>query len=222
MMTKAKQLERLFAQWKKEVPLFRTEHFYTDGIIDEKTFEQNPAGKKVLFIAKEPNAGKWDQAGTRSFLDEWNREPPPSYPFAQRLSEWAYGIIHDFPPYESIEEKLSYLKRIAFMNVKKSGGGAFTDNKEMYRVVKPQCVFILREVDIIQPDIIVAGISFAESLIEDIFGKVEFISSGYNVQIGRYKNAKVINFYHPSGRNVPAAMYCLLQQVVQSEAFRGL
>lgn len=221
-MTKTDQLNRLFTRWKKEVPLFQTEHFYTDGIINEKAFEQNPAGKKILFIAKEPNAGKWDQDGSRSFLDEWNGEQPPAYPFAQRLSEWAFGIIHDFPPYESIENKLSYLKRIAFMNVKKSGGGAFTDNKEMYRIVKPQCPFILKEVDIIQPDIIVAGISFADDLIEDIFGKVEFVSSGYNVGIGRYKAAKVINFYHPSGRNVAAAMYCLLQQVVQSKAFREL
>lgn len=221
-MTKTRKLNRLFVQWKKEVPLFQTEHFYTDGIIDEKSFEQNPVGKKILFIAKEPNAGSWDEASSRSFLDEWNREPPPTYSFAQRISEWAYGIIHDFPPYESLENKLSYLKRIAFMNVKKSSGGAFTDNKEMYRIVKPQCAFILKQVDIIQPDIIVAGISFAEHLIEDIFGKVDFIPSGYNVRIGRYKNAKVINFYHPSGRNVPVAMYCLLQQVVQSKAFREL
>lgn len=222
MATQTAQLNRLFTQWKKEVDLFKTEPFYTDGIINENGFRQNPAGKKILFMAKEPNAGKWDEAGSKSFIDEWNSEPPPAYPFAQRLSEWAYGIIHDFPPYESIENKLSYLKRIAFMNVKKSGGGAFTDNKEMYRIVKPQCHFILKEVDIIQPDIIVAGISFAEDLIEDIFGNVTFRSSGYNVKIGKYKDAKIINFYHPSGRNVPAAMYCLLQQVVQSEAFRQL
>ena len=108
------------------------------------------------------------------------------------------------------------------MNVKKSGGGGFTDNKEMYRIVKPQCAFILKEANIIQPDIIVACLSFAEGLMEDIFGKVNFINSGYNVKIGRYNDSRIINFYHPSSRNVPVAMYSLLQNVVRSEAFQRL
>ena len=223
MTTKTQQLNQLFGQWKKEVPLFKTEPFYADGIINEAAFNQNPKGKKILFLAKEPNATGHDKTGDKSFVDEWNKEPLQTNTFVQRLSEWAYGIIHDFPPYESIgSNKLSYVQKIAFMNVKKSGGGAYTDNKAMYCIVQPQCPFILEEVNIIQPDIIVACISFAGHLIVDIFGKVQFISSGYNVQIGRYNNAKIINFYHPSGRNVPSAMYCLLQNVVQSKAFRKL
>lgn len=171
-----------------------------------------------MFIAKEPNVTGHD----KNFVKEWNSEPLPTHTSAQRLSEWAYGIIHDFSAYESVGNQLSYLRKIAFMNVKKSGGCAFTDNKAMYRIVQPQCPFILEEVNIIQPDIIVACISFAGHLIEDIFGKVDFISSGYNVQIGRYNEAKIINFHHPSGRNVPSAMYCLLQNVVQSKAFGEL
>lgn len=108
------------------------------------------------------------------------------------------------------------------MNVKKSGGGSFTDLDELYAIVKPQCNFILKEIGIINPDIIVACISFAEHLIEDIFGKVAFKNSGYNVTVGRYNNSRIINFYHPSSRNVPAAMYSLLQNVVQSEVFKHL
>ncbi len=221
-MTKTQQLNRLFVKWKKEVALFKAEPFYADGIINETVFNQNPEGKKILFIAKEPNATNHEKTGDKSFVTDWNADPPPAYPFAQRISEWAYGIIHNFPPYESIEDKLSYLKKIAFMNVKKSGGGAFTDNKEMYRIVKPQCEFILQEVNIIAPDIIVACLSFAENLMEDIFGKVKFVNSGYNVKIGKYSNSKIISFYHPSGRNVAAAMYCLLQNIMQSKAFQQL
>ena len=108
------------------------------------------------------------------------------------------------------------------MNVKKSGGGSFTDLNEMYAIVKPQCKFILKEVNIISPDIIVACISFAGHLIEDIFGKVDFKNSGYNVSVGRYNNSRIINFYHPSSRNVAAAMYSLLQNVVQSDVFKNL
>lgn len=92
----------------------------------------------------------------------------------------------------------------------------------MYRIVKPQCRFILKEVNIIEPDIIVTCLSFAGELIEDIFGKVQFINSGYNVKIGRYKNSRIINFYNPSSRNVPVAMYSLLQNVVRSEKFQKL
>ena len=221
-MTKTQQLDKLFSKWKKEVELFRDEPFYADGIINEELYNHNPKGKKILFIAKEPNATGHDKKEDRSFVKEWDIEEPPTYPFAQRLAEWAYGILNDFPPYEGMENKMQCLRRLAFMNVKKSGGGAFTDNKEMYRIVKPQCHLILEEVNIIQPDIIVACISFAEHLIEDIFGKVQFVSSGYSVKIGRYDNSKVINFYHPSARNIPSAMYSLLQNVIQSEAFREL
>lgn len=219
-MTKTEQLQKLFAGWKKEIDLFSSEAFFEDGIINEDLWQANKPGKKVLFIAKEPNAK--DRKGGGSFVEEWDVETPPTYNFAHRLSEWAYGIMNDFPPYEQIENKLSYLRQIAFMNVKKSGGGGFTDNKEMYRIVKPQCPFIIREVNIIEADIIVACLSFAEGLLEDIFGKVQFISSGYNVKIGRYNNSRIINFYHPSSRNVPVAMYSLLQNVVQSEAFQNL
>ena len=219
-MTKTQHLQKLFSKWKNEVDLFQSEAFFEDGIINEELYEENEPGKKLLFIAKEPN--EKDKKGGGSFTEEWNVEAPPTYNFAQRLSEWAYGIINDFPPYESIENKLSYLRRIAFMNVKKSGGGGFTDNKEMYRIVKPQCPFILKEINIIEPDIIVACLSFAEGLMEDIFGKVQFINSGYNVKIGRYNNSRIINFYHPSSRNVPVAMYSLLQNVVRSEAFQKI
>lgn len=221
-MQKTKQLNKLFAQWKKEVDLFKREAFYADGIINEASFNQNPPGKKILFIAKEPNAGNYNDNQEKNFVKAWGGSNPPTYNFAQRIAEWTYGIIHDFPEYENINNKLTYLRKIAFMNVKKSGGGSFTDLKEMYTIVKPQCKFILKQIDIIEPDIIIACISFAGNLIEDIFSKVDFEKSGYNVAVGRYNNSRIINFYHPSSRNVPAAMYSLLQNVVQSEIFRKL
>ncbi len=222
-MTKTQQLFHLFDEWKHE-PHFKENDFHEDGIINEELFEQNPVGKKILFIAKEPNAKGKKPTDNRSFVEEWNsKDDPPTYKVAQRIAEWTCCIMNDFPPYEQLENKLSYLRKIAFMNVKKSGGGSITDNRKMYKIVKPQCKFILKEVNIIEPDIIVASLSFAEPLIKDIFGKVTFINSGYNdIKIGKYNKSKIISFYHPSSRKAPVDMYNLLQNVVRLDAFQHL
>ena len=99
-MTKTQQLHKLFTQWKQEIEHFQTEAFFEDGIINEERYECNEPGKKVLFIAKEPNAK--DRKSGGSFVEEWDTDAPPTYNFAQRLAEWAYGIINDFPPYEDM------------------------------------------------------------------------------------------------------------------------
>jgi hypothetical protein len=219
-MTKTEHLSELFNRWKSEVK-FSEYDFYADGIINEHLYDECPQGKKLLFITKEPNASNHEKNEDRSFVTEWNFANP-TYPFACRIAEWAYGILNDFPPFDEIPEtKQQCLKQISFMNIKKSGGKGEAVFDDVYSVAIKQTPFILEQVNIIQPDIIITGLS-GERIRNILWPDVKWKKSGYAVLVGRYKNAKMIDFYHPSSRSAPAASYSLLKNIIYSDSFRSL
>lgn len=219
MKTKTQQLDELFAEWEKETPCYKG-HFVKDGIINEELFEQtNP---KILFITKEPNDPKqnsWD------FRDWWKEDV--KYAFSKRIAELSFGIINDFPQYDTVRKRRGpgsakqTIQHIAFMNIKKNGGGGKSKFDRIMEHLKMSYEFILRQIEIINPEIIILGLSWKE-VRNELFPETEWISSGYDILIGNYNNAKVIDFYHPSARIAPAAAYSLLQNVKQSSQFKNL
>ena len=58
------------------------------------------------------------------------------------------------------------------------------------------------------------GLSW-NGLRERLFPHVVWRASGYAVDIGDWEGRKLIDFYHPSARNAPAAAYCLLEKVLK-------
>jgi len=212
---KTEQLNKLFKEWKKRVP----ENNVWDGIIDEKLF--NEANKKILFITKEPNNPKQE---AYDFREWWKDEI--KYAFSLRIAEWSYGIFNDFlPEYDEIWKNEESVKKalwsIAFMNIKKVGGGGKSKFDRIMYHVKKSYDFIHREIDIIDPEIIILGITWKEIRTE-LFPDLEWKDSGYDIAIAKYKKTKIIDFYHPSSRNAPAAAYSLMQNIIRSKAFKEL
>lgn len=208
-------LNVLFDQWQKEVYSEET-IFIRDGIINETVWKNTP--QKVLFIAKEANNRSdisWD------FRDWWNDSF--NYTFSHRLAEWAYGILEDFPDYDTIDtkdKKLETLQKIAFMNINKTGGGATASYEELIMHIDKSKSFILRQIEIINPDVIVSCIG--DDLNDYLFNENEWIKSGFDIWIKKYNNAKLISFLHPSARSFASAPYCLLKAVLQSEPYKNL
>lgn len=220
-MPKMEDLKILFEHWKKEFSISDTD-FYSDGIINESLYDSCKLGHSILVVAKEPNASNHDQDGDRSFITEWDNKKA-DYAFACRIAEWAYGILHDFPAYDLIKgQMLEYLRHISFMNVKKSGGKGLANRDNIYEIVTKHKDYIVREIKIINPDIIILGLSFDKELIAQLFGHLDWRPSGYSINIAKFENSKVINFYHPSARNAAPASYSLMQNVIRSDAFRNL
>ncbi|MEO8148546.1 MAG: hypothetical protein ABI723_12950 [Bacteroidia bacterium] len=95
------------------------------------------------------------------------------------------------------------------MNVKKNAGGGISENKKMLKSVRyyKNKNLIIEQINIIEPKIIILGLSW-EALRNEIFGKEEWTSSGYGIEIKKWNNSKVIDFYHPSSRNAPALEEC--------------
>ena len=219
MKTKTQLLDELFIKWEKEVPGYKN-HFVKDGIINEELYKQtNP---KILFITKEPNDPKqnsWD------FRDWWKKDV--KYAFSKRIAELSFGIINDFPQYDTVRKRRGTssvkqtIQRIAFMNIKKNGGRGKSKFDRIMEHLKLNYHFIHHQIDIINPEIIILGLSWKE-VRNELFPETEWISSGYDILIGMYNNSKVIDFYHPSSRIAPAAAYSLLQNVFQSSQFKNL
>ncbi|MCB0824022.1 MAG: hypothetical protein KDC09_15095 [Bacteroidales bacterium] len=218
-ITKTKQLDLLFTKWEQEIPGYKN-HFVKDGIINEDLYEQtNP---KVLFITKEPNNPNQHPGDFR----EWWKEEV-KHGFSKRIAELSFGIINDFVQYDTVRKSRGpysmkqTIQHIAFMNIKKTGGTGSSKYERILEHLKTNYQFIHHQIDIIDPEIIVLGLSWKE-IRNELFPEIKWLNSGYDILIGRHKNSKVIDFYHPSSRNAPAAMYSLLQNVIQAPQFKNL
>jgi len=215
---KTKKLNSLFEKWEENVPEYKGK-FIRDGIIEEQFY--NKSSMKILFIAKEPNDPKQEEAW--DFREWWKTEI--KFTFSYRIAEWSYGLLNNFPAFDEIWNKFELyndaIRSIAFMNIKKSGGIGYSEIKTIIEHLKKNINFIHEQIEIIRPEIIITGTS-KDELRNALFPNLDWIKSGYNIDIAKYKKSKVIDFYHPSSLTPPAASYSLLQNIVGSEAFRGL
>ena len=217
MDSKNQQLDQLFQRWENQNTLYRG-HFVKDGIIDEDLFEA--AKHKILFITKEPNNPEQREGDFRVW---WKEEVKLT--FSKRIAEWSYGILNDFPEYDIIsrsnEKRLDTIQRIAFMNLKKIGGIGQSNNGEIRKEIKKNFQLIHDEISIINPEIIVTGLSepaTRDTLFPELMGKWQ--DSGYEIAIARLNGrTKIIDFYHPSAWNAGSASYSLLQNIIRSSAF---
>ena len=224
VMNKTERLDLLFKDWKLNA---ECNNFKKDGIIWENKYLKLPKDKRILFLMKEGNDSK--QEKKEGDYRSWWKEEPVEGAFSHRLSEWAYGLIEDFPPLISdvrIDFR-DYLHKIAFMNLKKCAGGAKSDFHVMKEVVVQDREKIIREIEIIEPSIIVAGITWY-SLFKALVGhEISWIQSGFDIEYFKWNvntslSIKVINYYHPSSRIARAMTYCLLGAVINSVNFKNL
>jgi hypothetical protein len=88
--------------------------------------------------------------------------------------------------------KIIYLKRIAFMNLKKSAGGGSTKVGSIEKLVSSpdHRHFILQEIEIINPDIIILGTSQKEKIRSLFVKENEWENSGYMIKIARWHNKR--------------------------------
>ena len=217
MSSKTDQLNNLFTIWEKKHESYRS-GFKRDGIVDEYLFTKTKT--KILYITKEPNDPKQSAGDYR----EWWKEGV-KYSFSHRIAEWSYGLLNNFPQYDDIRKNNKLINesilKIAFMNIKKSGGTGSSNYDIIMEHLEMNKEYIKEEIQIIDPDIIITGITWKETR-KALFPNVVWKNSGYAVAIGRYNNAKVIDFYHPSSRTAPSASYSLLQNIVNSHNFKTL
>ena len=226
MVKSCENLESLFEIWKNKpigimkykdqesnemitVTIDHSQVFISDGPICEKSWKQNENGKRILFLLKEAYGGYADWS-----LNDWLRKTGPSSSIWYRVVEWTYGILNttreSIPRYspenisfnKSENEPNEWLRQIAVVNIKKSGGRSSSDYGEIHAYAKHDKEEIIREIELLDPDIIVCG-GTAAALNEICDGKIKqyYCDNWYyysNAIGGRER--LFIDYYHPANR----------------------
>ena len=155
------QIKELAKQEKQE-PIF-------DGIVNEK--EYNAANKKILWILKEANStgeeGSWDM---RKHIDErlntgkgilkgWSGTFKKIVYVTNGLLnnlEWNDNLRHPSSDPNVINE----LKKMAYINVKKTGGSSRTDSNMLREHYNKNKTLLFEQIKEFKPDILIFGGTF--------------------------------------------------------------
>jgi len=191
--------------------------FVKDGILNPELYSK--AAIKVCFLCKDANlTDSTDDHDCRIWLKDGAFTT-----FYYRLQEWAGGIQDDFPPIEELSEEAKHdaFMSSAIVNVKKTGGKGVAVYEDILHHAVTYKKLLHEQLSHIKPDMIILGLSYKE-IREAVFPNVKWKSSGYHCDVALWKGIRLIDFYHPSSRNAPAASYSLLQNVINSNAFKTL
>lgn len=211
-MNRTTALKALFDKWKASPG--HEDSFVGDGIINEEKFH----ARRVLFLCKEPNQSlsraEQERHGISDFQTFWKERL--WYSFSINLATWAHGVLHNFVPYDDIPDNpIQALHSIAFMNLKKSGGIGEADMKKLREYAAKHQDFIKKEVEIIDPTLIIASIDCSK--FKGILFNDPPKPSGHGIDIYNWGKIPVIDFYHPTVRAGVCMSYALLKLVVESE-----
>lgn len=200
--------KELFDLWKtrknEELEIDHSKKFIEDGIVDEKLWEN---GSKILYFLKEAYT---DENSDKCFslTDAHRRFDWLEYKTSiwYRVAEWTYGlnVLSSMPTDKIVDGEFNIVPRykyfkdgeldknlnseIAFVNIKKSNGKSNSNFKELKKYCEFDREFIKRQIEIINPKIIVCG------------GTEEFFYKIFNQEDIFLKDKIVIKHCHPSIR----------------------
>lgn len=198
-------------------------YFLNDGFINEEDWN-NQLGVKICYFLKE---GYTDNYNNANHVLDWIRNDGPMYMW-RKLCIWTEAIqqahAFDSVEYDSQEIKTyekKLISQIAFINIKKSNGISYSDSDELMELAedKQTTEYLKRELEIINPDVIVCGNTF--KYLQKILGD-EIIGDKPNEKyFAFWKDKIIINYYHPSARTSQIVNFYALSAIYKA-AFNKL
>ncbi|MFA9218355.1 MAG: hypothetical protein ACEQSK_14805 [Sphingomonadaceae bacterium] len=191
--------------------------FERDGILSPEQW--NSAPLKVLVVLKETNRPQPAHPVSRSVVEEISRalNNPNSRWWRKnvlrRVGRWAFGLTTyagEVPSYRLARIFGNQaLPSIAYMNMKKSSGGANTNQNSFAAHVKEYAPYIRRQIELIKPDVVVLGGTF-QAVKHHVFPELERVGERAHC----FNGVLFINAFHPAQRTISAEE--LYRQVVDS------
>ena len=138
-------MEELFARWQRE---YTFTAFIKDGIVDAEKYED----PHVLFVLRDMNCS------VSNDLCKDLRQYGSGAKTWCNVGRWTKALLDncDEYPYDmSSQNRIEQIKRVAVMNLKKEGGTARSDGKTLVSFAKEQREFILWQIKICDPQIII-------------------------------------------------------------------
>ncbi|GAB3226314.1 hypothetical protein [Spirosoma arcticum] len=188
-----------------------------DGIINTELY--NSQKRKILLIAKEHNfinKLKYPNGYEGDYRYWWDNHL--NYTFSHRISEWSFGVADDFrTPYEEIswEQKMNALRSIAFINVKKTGGGSSSNPNTILSYIEASRDLLQQQITAVDPDLIICCFRhdfYVSKLLEVSMERVP--TNHYS--LGTWQDRKVINSYHPSSRKGKKFLFDQIREAVRT------
>lgn len=215
-MTIKEKEEILFYKLKSQNP-----DIITDGIVDENQYLSSKY--KILYVMKEVNGGKdWD---LREFLYYGGRSQT-----WDNVARWTQGILNLDKEYsweelskENKERRETYLKKIGSINLKKTGGGHTSVDKEISKAACENKEIIKKQIEIYNPDIIICGGTagdFVKSALDP--KEINWTMTQRGVEYIKYKEKTILSFAHPEARIRDAYLHYALVDAVREILGEGV
>jgi hypothetical protein len=211
------RLRHLFSTW----PRHQGQGFISDGIVDEAVWDA--VSVRVLYLMKEPNSP--NNQRDWSLCDDFLAPGAPGYTATWGLTaRWTRGITEgplrwteteDFD-YSKASVRQPLLRRIAVVNVKKTGGAGSTPRGSLRPIVAEDKGFIRDEIAIIEPHIIVCCGTRPEAT--TVFPELKWDKiAGNGVRWCRCPDQDwaAIDYYHPQARYPHNFLYTMLVDAIR-------
>jgi hypothetical protein len=229
--------DELFDLWRKK-PYFVGENnviidhgknnFVSDGIVNHNEWNKVEDKKKILFILKEAHS-----LPDGSSISELIKTKEPSRIW-KRVIEWTYGITNtskvEIAKYSS--DKLDYnannkwLNKIAILNIKKSNGKTRSSNDELEEYARYDKNEIKKQIEIINPDIIVCGYTgeYLKLICDGKVMEVQNKDNWYYFADLCGKTIIILDYYHPASQVKIQLNYYTITNIYQQalKEFPGL
>lgn len=208
-MTIKEKEELLFEKLKKE-----NHDRVKDEIVDENQYLSSKY--KILYVMKEVNGGNdWD---LREFLYQGGRSQT-----WDNVARWTQGILNLDKDYsweelsENNEKRREiYLKKIGSINLKKTGGGYTSVDKEISKAAMENREILKNQVNIYNPDIIIccgtAG-NFVNSILDP--KEIKWSMTQRGVEYIKLKEKTILSYAHPEARIRDAYLHYALVDAVR-------
>ena len=212
------QLNYLYQRHEKE-----SKQLVKGGLINEGEYLASKI--KVVSLLKEPNDPPKDGRINWSLPEDLKKNIDNKH-FKGRqmwkiIGTWIYAMQNQFGYYKDIYSNntaIEGLKYLGVTNLKKSGGGANSNNNIIYEDAKRSKILWTEELKIMAPDIVMcAGTYGIISEIIDLSDN-QWLKSGVRYGLSpELPKMLFVDFYHPGYRVRPYMMYAYLK-----EAFKEL
>lgn len=225
--------KRLFERWKAKPAHGQIDHrngvFVADGIVcPEQWFVQDI---RPLFLLKEAYGGNADWDLIQDHL--LTGDPIGKHVTWRRVTQWTQGLLNtslnSICSFEEIEKKQSFgnefLKHIAAMNIKKSGGKKESEDKDLAAYAQHDKEELYEQLQIIDPTVIVCGYTMDFLNIVMPEPVKEYTGQSPNLFYRTSLNGHdvlVLYYWHPSNQYPDIMNYYTLMCIYQQALKAGL
>ncbi len=192
-----KKLDLLFEEWEPLCP----DPFVRDGVVCEETFRRE--ARRVVFVLAEPNYIEAVKAAGND-LRVFYRTVVSGRCFYQSLARWTRLLLdgQTVSFKGNPEGACAQLRRIATINLKKVGGAGSAVGGTVAAFAAEHCSLLVKQLDIIQPDVIVVCGGHARAGIPKVLGAPKTRTPDV---AAIWKRLRLLPSHHPSCWTKPEA-----------------